>query len=99
MSETLHPLTVRDFIGKYLNDETFFEKVPEFSFIRPVATKVKGQNCFCGLGEDINRATMIYNDFVKELSEDVVKKVAEAFETPKVCFSIQSQAGHSVQCY
>lgn len=99
MSETLQPLTVRNFIDKYLSDENLFDFIPEFSFIKSVASKVKLQNCFCGLGEELNRTTLVFNDFVDNLSEETVSKIRVLFGNEKVCFSIQNQSSWSVRCY
>jgi len=99
MSEVIHPLSVRDFVKKYQEDDTFFDQIPEFSFIKPVAQKVKAQNCFCGLGEEMNRTTMTYNDVVQEVEAPVLSKLKALFGHDKICFAIQTQEGFSVRSY
>lgn len=96
---TIQSITVRDFIGKYQQDENVFKDIPEFSFIKPVAAKVKQQNCFCGLGEQMNRATLTFNDIVNDLSEETINKIRVLFQTETVCFGIQVQGGFSTRCY
>lgn len=98
-SSTIQPLSVRDFISKYIADESIFTSLPEFSFIRPIAMKVKSQNCFCGLGNELKRAILIYNDVVSELPPEVVMKAKNYFNQDKVCFVIQTEDKWSTKCY
>lgn len=98
MSETIRPISVRDFMSKYIEDEKFFDYLPEFSFIKPVSQKAKEKNCTCGLGPEIARVTEMYNDFVESISPELQIKVKAVFGTEKLCFAIQKADDYSVKC-
>lgn len=99
MSETLHPITVRDFMGKYMEDTRFFEYLPEFTFIKHVAQKAKEKNCTCGLGNEIAAVTQVFNDFVQDVSPELQQKVQAVFGVQKLCFAVQSADSYDVKCY
>jgi hypothetical protein len=97
---TIQTLGVRDFISKYVTDQTLFDQIPEFSFIKPVAQKTKEKNCTCGLGPEIARTTLTFNDFVAELTPEIIEKVRQVFGITQVCFGLQQQDGaFHVKCY
>jgi hypothetical protein len=100
MSNRTVTLGVRDFVNKYVTDQNIFSFLPEFSFIKPVAAKVKEKGCTCGLNQEIQRVTAIYNDFVDSVDVDLAQKVAVTFNLDKVCFGIQdAQGNYSVKCF
>jgi hypothetical protein len=98
---TMQTIGVRDFMNKFLSDENVFNVIPEFTFIKPVAQRLKAQKCTCGLNQEIARATLTFNDFVEHLEQDVVNRVATVFgANGQVCFGLQrADQSFEVKCY
>lgn len=99
MPETYNPISVRDFMSKYKSQDNLFDVLPEFYFIKNVAQQAKEKGCECGLGEQINKAIMIFNELVPNLDSSIVMKVGNVFGVQKVCFPIQTQTTFSIHCY
>lgn len=94
------PISIREFIFKYMDDETIFDVLPEFSFIKDLAVIWKKQNCACGLGEKINKVTMEFNEFViNDLTIELAAKVAQNFQLSSICFMVQTRESFSTKCF
>jgi hypothetical protein len=95
----IQPLTIREFVYKFVEDENVFTILPIFSFLKPLSEKWKAQNCACGLGPDIHQAIQIYNEVVTNLHPDIVEAVRLYFGLTQVCFAIQTPDSHEIKCY
>ena len=101
-NSTLRPLSVKDFISQYEADQTLYDFLPEFFFLKSISEKHKEKGCFCGLGEELRAATQMFNTFVPNLSDGLVEKVRILFnrENP-LCFALQLQdgGGLEIKCF
>ena len=101
MDKITKTIAVKDFLEKYLSNENLFNDFPEFGFLKPICTKAKANKCTCGMGQEIARATAVFNDFVLELNQLTVEKLKKTFEiNGTLCFGLQQANGDfGIKCY
>lgn len=101
MERITKTISVRDFMAKYAENPAVFDQVPEFGFLKPVAAKAISKGCTCGMGQEIARATAVFNDLAADLSPDTALRVKQVFGVQsELCFGIISANGEfAVKCY
>lgn len=101
MDKITRTIAVKDFLTGYNADQEIFTKLPEFSFLRPIAQKAHKNNCTCGMGQEIARATAVFNDFVLGLSPETVATLKQVFNIQsELCFGLVTSSGDfNIKCY
>lgn len=100
MTPDSHPtITFNTLLQKWNENPNFFNGLPEYCFVVPLAEKIKEKNCTCGMGQELAAARAAFNLISTSLSEEAVSRMKALFNVEKLCFGLESQDGFDVRCY
>lgn len=93
------PIMILELIQRCTKDTNILDKLPEFDFLKPIVEKVKKRGCFCGVNQELTNLISQFNEVVKNLTEEMVKKITTIFNINKLCFGIIENAKFEIKCY
>lgn len=98
-AKTIETIMVNNLVQRYNANPDIFNALPEFSFIGPLAAKIKAKGCTCGLGGELHAANEVFNMTVSHLNDEQVSRMKTLLGVESLYFGIQNQNGFELKSY